>query len=186
MKRESDYLPSMDRGLAVLILIGFAGAAALTLIAIFAWWMEPSSAVARLLRQGVAGEPAMLSVAPARSQGAALDLNERKLAIVRGRGDPGLVYDLEELVGTELIFDGHVAARVFRGEPRRPLDNVSPNVSRVSVRFVFDDPHDPEFELQLFDPTDAGRRDSRGPDDSVTTARRWLARMEAVLRQPVE
>lgn len=152
----------MDRGLALLILIGFAGAAALALVAIFAWWMEPSNAVARLLRQGVDAEPAMLSVVPARSQGAALDLDGRKLAIVRGRSDPGLVYDLEELIGAELIFDGHVAARVFHGEARRPLDYVAPEASRVVLRLVFDDPHDPEFELQLYEPADSGRRDDAG------------------------
>lgn len=176
----------MDRGLALFILIGFAGAAALALVAIFAWWMEPSNAVSRLLRQGLNTEPVMLSVVAPRNQGAALDLDGRKLAIVRGRGDPGLVYDLEELIGAELIFDGHVAARVFRGEPRRPLDHVAPDVSRVVLRLVFDDPHDPEFELQLYEPSDAGRRDDPGADQEVVTARRWFARLEAVLRQATD
>lgn len=176
----------MDRGLALLIVIGFAGAAAIALVAVFAWWMEPSSAVSRLLKQGLPGQPIAISVAPARWQGAALDLEERKLAIVRGRGDPGLVYDLDELVGAELIFDGQVAARMFRGEQRRPLDNVQPDASRVTLRLVFDDPHDPEFEFQMYDPADAARRDSRGPDEAVVSARRWFARLEAVLRQPAQ
>jgi hypothetical protein len=174
----------MDRGLALLIIIGFAGAAALTLVAVFAWWMEPASAVTRILRQGLPGKPVALAVAPARSQGAALDLDEKKLAVVRGRGDPGLVYDLEELVGAELILDGHVAARMFRGEQRRPLDNIAPNVTRVTLRMVFDDPHDPEFEFQLYEPGDIARRDSAGPAVAVADARRWFTRLEAVLRQP--
>lgn len=176
----------MDRGLAILIVLGLAGAAAIAVAAVFAWWMEPASSVSRLLRQGLPGPPVALSVAAARSQGAALDLEARKLAIVRGRGDPGLVYDLEELIGAELIFDGHVVARAFRGETRRPLDNIEPDVSRVTLRFVFDDPHDPEFEFQLYEPADSARRDSQGPEVSVANARRWFARLEAVLRQRPE
>lgn len=174
----------MDKGLAVLFLIGFAGAAGIALLAIGAWWLEPGARVARLLRQGLAGPPEVLSTAPARSQGAALAIDERKLAVVRGPGDPGLVYDLDELVGAELIFDGQVAARMFRGEGRRPLDQIAPDVSRVVLRFVFDDPHDPEFEFELYQPTDAARRDSIGPEAAVIMARRWFARLEAVLRQP--
>jgi hypothetical protein len=174
----------MNHALALTLLIGLAGAAVLAALAVGAWWFEPGHQVARLLRQGLAGEPDVLATAPARGQGAALAIDEQKLAVVRGPGDPGLVYDLDELIGAELIFDGAVAARAFRGEGRRPLDQISPDVSRVTLRFVFDDPHDPEFEFELYQPADAGRRDSRGPDAAVQLARRWFARLEAVLRRP--
>jgi hypothetical protein len=174
----------MDKGLALILLIGFAGAAAVALAAIGAWWMEPGHRVGRLLRQGLAAVPEVLSTAPARGQGAALAIDECKLAVVRGPGDAGLVYDLDELVGAELIFDGAVVARASRGEGRRPLDQTTPEVSRVTLRFIFDDPHDPEFEFELYAPTDAGRRDSLGPDQAVVVARRWFARLEAVLRRP--
>ena len=56
----------------------------------------------------------------------------------------------DELVEAELIFDGAVAARASRGEGRKPLDQVAPDVSRVTLRFVFDDPHDPDFEFELY------------------------------------
>jgi len=173
----------MNNGLLFLLLIGVLAAVAMALVAVGAWWLEPGQRVARLLRLGLAGAPEVLSTAPARSQGAALAIDERKLAIVRGPGDTGLVYDLDELIGAELIFDGSVVARASRGEGRRPLDQVAPNVSRVTLRFVFDDPHDPDFEFELYTPGDAGRRDDQGPDAAVQVARRWFARLEAVLRR---
>ncbi len=176
----------MHLGLAFLILIGFALAIGVAATAVGAWWFEPGHRVARRLRLGLAGTPEVMSTAPARSQGAALALDERRLAIVRGPGDPGLVYDLSELVGAELIFDGAVAARCFRGESRRPLDQITPEVSRVTLRFVFDDPHDPEFEFELYQPSDAARRDNPGPAQAVVMARRWFARLEAVLRRPLD
>jgi hypothetical protein len=174
----------MDKGLALFLLIGFAGAAVIALAAVAAWWMEPGHQVGRLLRQGLAAPPEVMSTAPARGQGAALAIDERKLAVVRGPGDAGLVYDLDELVGAELIFDGSVVARATRGEGRRPLDQIAPEVSRVTLRFIFDDPHDPEFEFELYAPADAGRRGAIGPEQAVVVARRWFARLEAVLRRP--
>lgn len=173
----------MDKGLALLLLTALVGAVVFAVVAVAAWWMEPGERVARLVRRGLAGPPEVLSVAAARGQGAALAIDEGKLAVVRGPGDGGLVYDLDELVGAELIFDGQVAARVFRGEARRPLDRTSPEVSRVTLRFAFDDPHDPEFEFELYTPTDAARRDGGSPDAAVQVARRWFARLEAVLRR---
>ncbi len=170
----------------ILLLIGVVSAGGMALVAVAAWWLEPGQRVTRRLQLGLAGPPEVLSLAPARGQGAALAIDERKLAIVRGPGDPGLVYDLDELVGAELIFDGAVAARASRGEGRRPLDQVSPDVSRVTLRFVFDDPHDPDFEFELYTPSDAGRRDDPGPDAAVQVARRWFARLEAVLRRARE
>jgi hypothetical protein len=175
----------MDKRLLYLLLIGLAGAVGMAMVALAAWWLEPGQRVARRLRLGLAGAPEVLTTAPARGQGAALAIDERKLAVVRGPGDLGLVYDLDELVGAELIFDGAVVARASRGDGRRPLDQVAPSVSRVTLRFVFDDPRDPDFEFELYAPDDALRRDDPGPDAAVLVARRWFARLEAVLRRPV-
>jgi len=173
----------MDKGVVFLLLIGVLAMLVLALIALGVWWLEPGHRVARRLRLGLPGPPEVLSTAPARGQGAALALDHQKLAIVRGPGDAGLVYDLDELVGAELIFDGVVVARTSRGEGRRPLDQIAPHVGRVILRFVFDDPHDPDFEFELYAPGDAARRDDPGPDAAVLVARRWFARLEAVLRR---
>ena len=121
-------------------------------------------------------------MAPARGQGAALGLDARKIAILRGFNDGGLVFELDELVGVELIFDGQVAARAFRGEDRRALDHIDPDVGRVMLRLVFDDLRDPEFELELWSVDDPAKPGQDGPA-AVQAARRWFARLEAVLRR---
>jgi hypothetical protein len=174
----------MSHGIVLTLLLAVATAGLFAAIALASWWLEPGQRVERVLRQGLAGPPDMLSVAEARRQGAALRIEDGALAIVRGVGDSGLVYDLHELIGAELIFDGAVCARSFRGEGRRALDQVNPSVTSIVLRFVFDDVHDPEFEFELYKPSDMGRRGDAGPEAMVLVARRWFAKLEAVLRRP--
>lgn len=174
----------MSHAFGVILLLAILAAALTALAALASWWFEPGHRVERVLRQGLAGAPDVLTVAPARGQGAALRIEDETLAVVRGLGDAGLVYDLSELIGAELIFDGVVCARSFRGEGRRALDQVNPSVTSIVLRFVFDDVHDPEFELELYKPSDMGRRSDIGPEAAVLLGRRWFAKLEAVLRRP--
>ena len=150
---------------------------------VLTWWLEPGRRTARALTRILGAPPDALAIAAPRSQGAALRIGERRLAVVRGVGDPGLVYDLDELVGVELIFDGQVAARMFRGEARKALDQIAPDATRVMLRLVFDDVRDPEFELELLDPSDLELRTAPDPQAMVQEGRRWFARLEAVLRR---
>jgi hypothetical protein len=147
------------------------------------WWLEPGRRTVRALTRILDAPPDALAIAAPRSQGAAMRIGEGRLAVVRGVGDPGLVYDLHELIGVELIFDGQVAARMFRGEPRKALDQISPQATRVILRLVFDDVRDPEFELELLNPNDFASRLGPDPDTMVQEGRRWFARLEAVLRR---
>ena len=147
------------------------------------WWLHPGRRTVRALTRILGGPPDAIAVAAARSQGAGLRIGERRLAVVRGIGDPGLVYDLHELIGVELIFDGQVAARMFRNEARKALDQISPQPTRVMVRMVFDDVRDPEFELDLLTPGDFELRQPVDPTVAVQDGRRWFARLEAVLRR---
>ncbi len=175
----------MSHALGVILLLGIMGVGLIGVAAWASWWFDQEQRVERILRQGLAGPPDVIAVAAARGQGAALRLEDEKLAIVRGPGDPGLVYDLSELIGAELIFDGAVCARSFRGEGRRALDQINPSVTHILLRFVFDDVRDPEFELELYAPTDMGRRGDAGPEQAVLQGRRWFAKLEAVLRRTV-
>ncbi len=175
----------MSHGAIPFLLFAIVTAAVLAASALASWWLEPGHRVERVLRQGLAGPPDVLTVAQARSQGAALRIEDETLAIVRGLGDSGLVYDLNELVGAELIFDGAVCARSFRGEGRRALDQINPSVTSIVLRFVFDDVRDPEFEFELYKPSDMGRRGDAGPEAMVLVARRWFTKLEAVLRRPL-
>jgi hypothetical protein len=172
----------MDQIFRVLLLLVFGGGAMTALAGAAVYWSEPSRQIGRVLRRALEGPADAVIASPARGQGAALRLDTARVAIVRGARDHGLVFGLEELVGAELIFDGHVAARAFRGEQRRPLDRIDPDVGRVILRLVFDDVRDPDFELELWNAADPARQGWDGPD-AVQAARRCLDRVEALVRR---
>jgi hypothetical protein len=173
----------MHHVVGAILIFGLIALALTTAALALNWWLEPRRRTARALHRILGGKPDAVAIAAARSQGAAMRIGEGRLAIVRGVGDPGLVYDLHELIGVELIFDGQVAARMFRGEPRKALDQISPQATQVILRLVFDDVRDPEFELELLKPADFELRPGPDPETMVQEGRRWFARLEAVLRR---
>ncbi len=71
-------------------------------------------------------------------------------------GRHGLVYAFDEVEGGEIIVDGHVVARVRRGEPRKALDVMAPDAELVTLRLMFADARYPEFELALWNAVAAG------------------------------
>jgi hypothetical protein len=172
----------MDQAVRVIVLLLLGGVAMTGLAAAAVWWFEPSRRIARNLAKALGGAMDTMMIAPARGQGAAMRHDAGQIAVVRGFGDAGLVFELGELIGAELIFDGQVCARAFRGEARRALDNIDPEVERVMLRLVFDDVRDPEFELELWAAGDPEKPGWGGPA-AVQAARKWFARLEAVLRQ---
>ena len=116
----------MDHLGRVLLLLLGGGAVMTALAAAAVWWLDPARRIARTLQRALNGPADSVVVAPARGQGAGLRLDENKIAVVRDFGDPGLIFELDELIGAELIFDGQVCARAFRGEGRRALDRIDP------------------------------------------------------------
>jgi hypothetical protein len=173
----------MHQALGLLLVFCAAAAGVAVLAAWAGWWFDVDHRTQRALSQILGAAPDAAALASPRGQGVGLRLDQGRIAVVRGVGDPGLVYDLGELLGVELIYDGVVAARMFRGEARRPLDQVSPPASRVSLRLVFDDVRDPEFELMLLAPEDAALRRPPNPAARVQEGRRWFGRLEAILRR---
>jgi hypothetical protein len=172
----------MHQALRVLLLLILGGGAMTAFAGAAVFWLEPSRRIGRAMRRMLGGAADAVVTGPARGQGAAIRLDEGKIAIVRDAADHGLVFELEELVGAELIFDGQVVARAFRGEQRRPLDRIDPEVSRVILRLAFDDVRDPEFELELWNAGDPPRTGWDGPA-AVQAARRFFARVEALVRR---
>lgn len=175
----------MDEIARLLTLLALAGGAISLLGAAVVWFMEEGRRIRRTLTQALGALPQPLLIARGRGAGIGFDLAQSKVCITWDRGAWRLDYGLEELLGVELIVDRQVAARAFRGEPRRALDQLAQPQERVRLRFVFDDPNHPDFELDLWRPEDAGRRGRFEPDEALTEANRWMARMESVLRRPV-
>src|SRR5579875_1038952 len=127
----------MHQALGVLLIFCALCAGAVMLAAWVSWWFEPGHRTLRALNRRLEAPAEAVALAPLRAQGVALRVSDSRIAIVRGLGDVGLVFDLNELVGVELIFAGRVAARLFRGEGRRPLDLVPPQASAVALPLVF-------------------------------------------------
>jgi hypothetical protein len=157
------------------------GAVAITAAAmIHGWWMEPARRSRRVLAARLGGGLDAIALASHRGEGIALRISPPGIAVLRGPGDRGLAFGFEELLGVELMVNGEVRARVFRGESRRPLDVTRMTLEHLALRLVFDDLRYPEFELRLLEPDDA----VEGSSQVLDGARRMFAHLEAILRQP--
>jgi len=175
----------MDEAARLLTLLALVGGAIAVLGGVLAWYLDETRRLKRTLAQALGAEPNPLLVARGRGSAIGFDLGSAQVAVAWDKGGWRLTYRLDELVGVELVVDRRVAARTFRGESRRPLDELGPPAELVRLRFVFDDAHHPDFELDLWKPEDETHRGRLAPDEALHEANRWIARIEALLRRPV-
>ena len=173
-------MDEVGRLLTLLVLLG----GALTLVGgAFIWVLDEQRRIRRSLA-GVLNAPAEpVLVARGRGLGIGFNLPAGLVAVAWDRGAWCLKYRLDELRGVELIADHQVAARAFRDEARRPLDQMATPEERVQLRFVFDDPTHPDFPIDLWLPGDEDLRGRPDADEALQEANRWLARVEAMLRR---
>lgn len=164
-----------------LFLLVALGAAALTTAALgLAWWMEPERRLRRALLKALGIVPEAEAMSPAEGRAAGLDFDGGQVAVLWNRGAHGLVYAFEEIEGGEIIVDGHVLARIRRGEPRKALDVLAPDADQVVLRLLFADARHPEFELDLWNA--AGAAQTGSPAEALRLGRRWLSHLEALLK----
>ena len=175
----------MDEAARLLTLLALLGGALTLLGGACVWFLDEARRIRRTLTQALDAIPQPMLVAHGRGVGVGFDLTRNLVAVTWDRGGWQLTYRLDELTGVELILDRQVAARAFRGEPRRALDQLIEPQERVRLRFVFDDPGHPDFEMDLWIPVDQGRRGRLDAEEALHEANRWMARMESVLRRPV-
>lgn len=169
----------------LLLFVAIAGSAVTFLGSLAIWYGDEDRRIRRALRNVLKSDPEGLILARGRGRGAGFSFSTNLLAVAWDRGAWCLIYRLDELMGAELLVDGQVLGRVFRGEGRRAIDHVSPQAERVTLRLIFDDPRHPDFGLDLWAPGDEQRRESRSPAELVQEANRWLARCEAIVRRPL-
>lgn len=175
----------MDEVARLLTLLALLGGAMTLLGGACVWFLDESRRIQRTLTQALGTTPQPMLVARGRGVGIGFDLARQLVVVTWDRGGWQLTYRLDELVGVELVVDRQVAARAFRGEPRRALDQLADPQERVRLRFVFDDPGHPDFEMDLWRPEDDGRRGRLYADEALREANRWMARMESILRRPI-
>lgn len=174
----------MDEAARLLTLLALIGGALTMVGAAFAYYLDETRRIRRTLTLALGAVPQPMLVALGRGAGVGFDLSAGLVTVTWDKGAWRLNYRLDELVGVELILDRQVAARAFRGEARRALDQLADPRERVRLRFIFDDPAYPEFLLDLWRPEDAGRRGRLSADEALNEANRWMARMESLLRRP--
>lgn len=167
----------------ILLLLALSGAALTALGSGVAWWRDEGRQLRRMLGKALGAPPELVIIARDRGLAAGLNLDRGNIAVLWDDGMKGLVYRLEQLVGAELIVDDQVAARAFRGELRRPLDQLPSEAKRILLRLVFDNARDPDFELPLWPPVDQARIQPVTAFDALQGARRWVSSVEAVLRK---
>lgn len=175
----------MDEVARLLTLLALLGGAMTLLGGACVWFLDEARRIRRTLTQALGAVPQPMLVARGRGVGIGFDLTRNLVVVTWDRGGWQLTYRLDELVGAELIVDRQVAARAFRGEQRRALDQLSDPTERVRLRFVFDDPGHPDFEIDLWLAEDEGRRGRLQAEEALQAANRWMARMESILRRPV-
>ena len=158
--------------------VTFVGSAAI-------WFMDEERRVRRALRHVLKGAPETVIIAKGRGRGAGFNFTTNQAAVAWDSGAWCLIYRIDELMGAELSVDGQVIGRVFRGEPRRAIDQIVQQAAQVTLKLIFDDPRHPDFELDLWLDTDQQRRESRSPADAIQEANRWLLRADAIVRRPL-
>lgn len=173
----------MDEVARLLTLLALLGGAMTLLGGVCVWYLDETRRIRRTLVQALGAEPQPMLVARGRGLGIGFELARKLVVVTWDKGGWRLDYRLDELEGVELIVDRQVAARVFRGEPRRALDQLSDPQERVRLRFIFDDPEHADFEMDIWRPEDDGRRGRLYGDEALREANRWMARMESVLRR---
>ncbi|WP_421932125.1 hypothetical protein [Phenylobacterium sp.] len=174
----------MNDVVRLLLLLALAGTAVTFAGSAAIWFFDEERRIGRALKRVLKGEPEAMLVAKGRGRGVGFSFATGLAAVAWDSGAWCLIYRIDELVGAELIIDGQVVARVHREEPRRALDQRVSHAARVTLRLIFDDPRNPDFELDLWVSGDEARRVAASPGAAVLEANRWLARSEAILRRP--
>lgn len=167
----------------LLLFLGLAGSAVTFLGSAAIWFMEEERRINRGLKKVLKGDPEAVILAKGRGRGAGFRFSAGQMAVAWDSGGWCLIYKVDELIGAELIIEGEVAARTYRGEPRRLLDHVPAQPAEVTLRLIFDDARHPDFDLVLWRNGDDARRTGMRPAQAVQEANRWLSRAEAILRR---
>lgn len=170
----------MVDALRIILLVALAAAALTTAGLALAWWLEPRRRLRRAIDRTLGRGAEVEALSPAEGRACALDFGTAQAAVLWDHGANGLIYDFDEMDGAEMIVDGHVLARVRRGEPRRSLDVMAPDAGQVVLRLMFADPRHPEFELDLWNTASGASTGS--PPEALRLGRLWLSHVEALLK----
>jgi hypothetical protein len=175
----------MHELVGLLVMLGGAGIILTVAGAIAIWHADEGRRIRRGLKIILKADLHGYLVARGRGRGLGFNFTSNRVGVAWDQGAWGLVYRLDELIGAEVIADGVVVGRAYRGETRRALDSLGGAEHRVALRLVFDDLTKPEFVLDLWLPVDETRRGALTASEALEECNRWLARIEALFRRPM-
>jgi hypothetical protein len=158
------------------ILLFLIAAAGVTAVAsLWSWWGSEPRRLRRRIRRTLGRRPEVELIGFGGA--AALDFAGRRGAFTGTAGRARSV-ELDRLSAMEVICDGQVIGRACRGDARRSLDRAPAEARELVLRFVFDDPRDPDAHVVFW------RAGARAPlDAAVQAGRGWLARGDALVRE---
>ena len=174
----------MNDALRLILLLVIAALVLTAVGAFVARWLDPHRRLTRYLRQALGAEPEGVMMARGLGRALAFNLDAGKIAILWNKGAKGYVYKLDQLMGGEMMVDNAVLARAYRNEPRLPLDEIPMGAHRAVLRLAFDNPRDPEFELELWPAYNGRGHEHPSPAEAIQAGRRWLTGLESILRRP--
>src|SRR5690606_6041563 len=180
----------MGETFRAILLIALIAAFLTTGVLLFSWWMESERRLRRAMKKALGATAAPVAWSAHDGRAAALDHDGGQLVVLRNRPAMGLGDDVAEVLGAEIIVDGHVVARVLRGQMRKEIDLDAPDAELVVLRLIFSDPHNAEFELALWNgsrtaPASEAEKTSgaRSPGEGLRLGRRWLSHVEALMQR---
>lgn len=174
----------MSDALRLVLLLAIAGAALTVFGGLLARWLDPQRRINRYLRQALQAKPEGVMMDRGAGRALAFNIEAARVAVLWDRGRKGLVYKMDQLMGAELMVDHVVQARSYRQEPRKLLDEIPMSAHKITLRLIFDNPRDPDFELELWPARHGRGHEFPSPADAVQSGRRWLASIESILRRP--
>jgi len=174
----------MNDAMRLVILLVIAALALTAVGALTARYFDPARRLTRYLRMALGAEPEGVMMDRGGGKAMAFNLQAGKIAVLWDKGRKGLVYSLSQLVGAEMMVDHIVLARCFRDRPVMPLDEIPLAAHQGVMRVVFDNPHEPEYELEIWPAMNGRGHEHRSPADAVQAGRKWLTRLESILRRP--
>ncbi len=174
----------MNDAMRLILLLVIAGLVLTAVGAFIARWLDPQRRLMRYLRQALQAQPEGVLMARGLGRALAFNLEAGKIVLLWNKGLKGYVYKLDQLMGGEMMVDNAVLVRAYRNEPRVPLDEIPMGAHRAVLRLVFDNPRDPEFELELWPAYNGRGHEYQTPADAIQAGRRWLTGLESILRRP--
>ncbi len=174
----------MNDALRLVLLLAIAGVILTVAGGLAARYFDQHRRIIRFLRQALQATPEGMMMDRAAGRALAFNIEAARLAVLWDRGRRGLVYKMDQLMGAEMMVDHVVLARSYRGEPRKLLDEIPMSAHKITLRLIFDNPRDPDFEVELWPARHGRGHEFPSPADAVQSGRRWLASIESILRRP--